>query len=107
LDGIDRVVVPPVYAKRAQASAGRNLTFGIRPAHLEDASLTGSDRDMESTIDATVELVENLGNELQVYLTCGGKDLIATLNTRSRVAPGKQVRLSVDSNQIHLFDSDT
>src|SRR5256886_9617992 len=26
LDGIGRVVVPPLYAKRAQASAGRNLT---------------------------------------------------------------------------------
>ena len=107
LDGIGRVVVPPPYAKRAQASAGRHLTFGIRPAHLEDATLIGFDRDAESTIDATVEIVENLGNELQVYLTSGNKDLVATLNTRSRLAPGQKVRLSVESNQIHLFDSDT
>ena len=107
LDGIGRVVVPPLYAKRAQASAGRNLTFGIRPAHLEDATLIGSDRDAESTINATVEIVENLGNELQVYLTSGDKNLIATLNPRSRFRVGDKVRLTVDSNQIHLFDSDT
>lgn len=107
LDGIGRVAVPPPYAKRAQASAGRNLTFGIRPAHLEDATLSGLDRDIESTIDATVEIVENLGNELQVYLTSGNKDLIATLHTRSHLAPGQKIRLSVDSNQMHLFDSDT
>ncbi|HWS85137.1 MAG TPA: TOBE domain-containing protein, partial [Ktedonobacteraceae bacterium] len=99
--------VPPHYAERARASAGRNLTFGIRPSHLEDAELVGSERGLESTIDAIVEVVENLGNELQVYLTSGDKTLIATLNTRSRLSLGDKVRLLVDSNQIHLFGSDT
>jgi len=107
LKDIGRVIVPPPYAERARASAGRNLTFGIRPSHLEDAELVGSERGLESTIDAIVEVVENLGNELQVYLTSGDKTLIATLNTRSRLSLGDKVRLLVDSNQIHLFDSDT
>ena len=107
LDDIGRVIVPPLYAERARASAGHNLTFGIRPVHLEDAELAGTDRDLESTINATVDVVENLGNELQVYLTSGNKNLIATLSTRSRLTLGDKVRLLVDSNQIHLFDSDT
>jgi multiple sugar transport system ATP-binding protein len=103
LKGIGRVIVPPHYAERARASAGRNLTFGIRPAHLEHIELVGS----ESTIDGTVEVIENLGNELQVYLTAGDESLIATLNPRSRLSVGNQVRLAVDSNQMHLFDSNT
>ena len=103
LKEIGRVVVPSHYAERARASAGRNLTFGIRPAHLEHVEHISS----VSTIDGTVEVVENLGNELQVYLTAGDKSLIATLNPRSRLSIGNQVRLSVDSNQMHLFDSDT
>lgn len=107
LEGIGRVVVPQLYMERARAAAGRNLTFGIRPVHLEDATLVGSDRDMQSSIDASVDVVENLGNELQVYLSAGGKNIIATLDTRSRVIPGNKVRLFVDSEQIHLFDSDT
>jgi len=107
LKDIGCVIVPPLYAERARASAGRNLTFGIRPAHLEDAGLVGPDREVQSTIDATVDMVENLGNELQVYLTSGDKSLIATLNTRSRLTLGDKVRLSVNSDQIHLFDSDT
>ncbi len=106
LNGVGRVAVPPIYAERARAAFDRNLTFGIRPTHLEDASLV-RERGQESVIDASVDVVENLGNELQVYLTAGGKSLIATLDPRSRVVPGNKVRLYVDSDQIHLFDSDT
>lgn len=103
LKGIGHVIVPPHYAERARASAGCNLTFGIRPAHLEHIEHVGT----ESTIDGTVEVVENLGNELQVYLTAGDKSLIATLNPRSRLSVGDKVHLSIDSDQMHLFDSDT
>ncbi len=58
-------------------------------------------------IDAVVDVVENLGNELQVYFNTGGHNAVATLNPRSQVAAGDKVRLYVDSDQIHLFDSDT
>jgi multiple sugar transport system ATP-binding protein len=108
LEGIGQVTVPPLYAERARASANRNLTFGVRPVHLEDATLVnGSNGSTPSTIDATVDVVENLGNELQVYFNTGGHNAVATLNPRSRVAAGDKVRLHVDNDQIHLFDSDT
>jgi multiple sugar transport system ATP-binding protein len=107
LEGIGRVIVPSHYTEHTRANAGHNLTFGIRPAHLENAELVGSEHGLESVIDGTVDVVENLGNELQVYLTAGDKNLIATLNPRSCLRIGDKVRLFVDSNQIHLFDSDT
>jgi len=107
LEGIGRVIVPALYAERARAAVDRNLTFGIRPVHLEDAKLVGADRDQRSYIDASVDVVENLGNELQVYLTAGSRSLIATLDTRSPVSSGDKIQLFVDSDQIHLFDSDT
>jgi multiple sugar transport system ATP-binding protein len=107
LEGVGRVVVPPLFAERARAAVDRNLTFGIRPGHLEDGTLIGAKQDMQSSIDASVDVVENLGNELQVYLTAGGKSLIAMLDSRSHVVPGNKIRLFVDNDQIHLFDSDT
>ncbi|HEY7415496.1 MAG TPA: sn-glycerol-3-phosphate ABC transporter ATP-binding protein UgpC [Ktedonobacteraceae bacterium] len=106
LEGVGRVFVPELYAGRAKEAAGRNLTFGIRPSHLEDAALVGSDGN-RSSIDATVDVVENLGNELQIYFTTAEKSGIATLDHRSRVSVGNKVKLYVDSDQIHLFDSDT
>ncbi len=107
LEGMGRVSVPQLYVERARAAAGRNLTFGIRPVHLEDAAIVGTDAAEQSSLDASVDVVENLGNELQVYLVSGGRNLIATFDPRSRVAPGDKVRLFVDRDQIHLFDTDT
>src|SRR5581483_444228 len=106
LEGLGHIAVPALYAERARASAGKNLSFGIRPVHLEDAALAHPDTSQASNIDATVDVVENLGNELQVYLTAAGRSLIATLDSRSRVVPGNKIRLLVDSDQIHLFDTD-
>ena len=107
LEGIGRVIVHQLFAERARAAAGRNLTFGIRPVHLEDAKLIGGENSIQSSMDATVDVVENLGNELQVYLTTGTRSIIATLDPRSAVTPGNKIRLYVDSDQLHLFDSDT
>ena len=107
LEGLGRVAVPQIYAERARAAAGKNLTFGIRPVHLEDASIIAEHGEVNSAIDASVDVVENLGNELQVYLTAGGKNIVATLDPRSRITAGNKVRLFVDSDQIHLFDTDT
>jgi multiple sugar transport system ATP-binding protein len=108
LEGVGKVVVPPIYAERARAAANRNLTFGIRPSHLEDASLVGERSEVEhSAIDGTVDVVENLGNELQVYLTVGSKNVIASLDPRSRAVAGNKIRLYVERDQIHLFDTDS
>jgi multiple sugar transport system ATP-binding protein len=111
LDGMGTVEVPPLYAGRAREAAGRNLIFGIRPEHLEDRALTNNDSSDGSVINATVDVVENLGNELLVYLTTGngtgGKTLQARLNPRSQVNVGRPVSLQVDTDNIHLFDADT
>ena len=107
LDSMGTVEVPPLYAAQAREAAGRNLTFGIRPEHLEDLALVSSEQQSNSVINASVDVVENLGNELLVYLTTNGKTLQARLNPRSRVGVGSQVGLQVDTQNIHLFDADT
>jgi len=106
LDGMGQVEVPDEYAKLARDAAGKELTFGIRPSHLEDAALVG-ENSQRSSIDGTVDVVENLGNELQVYLTAGGKSVIATLDPRSRAVAGNKVKLYVENDRIHLFDTAT
>src|SRR5579859_7870881 len=83
LEGIGQVPVPPLHADRARAAAGKNLTFGIRPSHLEDAAIVSQNGDsgvIHSAIEGNVDVVENLGNELQVYLTAAGRPVVATLN---------------------------
>ena len=108
LEGIGRIAVPALYAEPARKAAGKHLTFGIRPSHLEDAELVGENGASRSSIDALVDVVENLGSELQVYFTTeGGSSGIATLDSRAHVTTGNKMRLYVESEQIHLFDTDS
>ncbi len=109
LDNIGQVAVPPLYVESARTAAGKNLTFGLRPESLEDTALLSTDAQSGSSsiLEATVDVVENLGSELLVYLTSGGKTILARLDPRSTAHVGGHVRLHVDNAHIHLFDSDT
>src|SRR5437868_8303829 len=106
LENIGQVDVPPLYKEQARAVAGKNLTFGLRPESLEDQALLAPEL-RGSAIDGTVDVVENLGSELLVYLTSGGKTILARLNPRSEASVGGKMKLHVENEHIHLFDSDT
>jgi multiple sugar transport system ATP-binding protein len=107
IDTVGQVEVPPLYATRAREAADKKLTFGIRPEHLSDVSLLPPEAQNGSTLGAPVEVVEHLGNELLVYMNAAGKTTIARLDPRSRAHPGSPIKLHVDTDNIHLFDSDT
>src|SRR6266568_737798 len=83
VEGVGRVEVPPLYTEQAKAAAGKNLTFGIRPEHLEDIELLSREA-TAGVLEGTVDVVENLGSELFVYITSGGKTVLARLDPRSR-----------------------
>src|ERR1700730_5227137 len=107
LENIGQVEVPPLYVEQAKAVAGKNLTFGLRPESLEDMALLSPDSRSGSVIEATAEVVENLGSELLVYMSSGGKTILARLDPRSFAHVGGHLSLHVDNSHIHLFDTDT
>ncbi len=107
MEGVGLAVVPPLYKDQAREAAGKNLTFGIRPENLEDIEMLPPDAKDESRITAPVEVVEHLGNELLVYMTAGGKNIVARLDPRSSAHTGGTTTLHIDTDQIHLFDTDT
>jgi multiple sugar transport system ATP-binding protein len=115
---------------------GRKVIVGIRPEHLEDASLA-SDVPASRRIKGEVALTEALGAELIVYLKSdaqpaytedvkelardvgateppaaalsddGGATLIGRFNSRSRARSGETAEVAVDSDGLHFFDPDT
>src|SRR2546430_3232920 len=99
LDGIGQVQVPPLYEGPSREATGKNLTFGIRPEHLSDASLLNGAK-TGSALEGTVEVVEHLGSELQVYVNTGGKTTIARLDPRSLAHVGGNISLHVDTDQM-------
>lgn len=112
---------------------GKTVILGIRPEHLEEASLA-SDTPPDRRLRGNVELREALGSELMVHFTVEGaqapsaeevKELasdtgadsevlqtgdalfVGRFGARANVTEGKPVEVSVDTSALHFFDPDT
>jgi len=107
IEGVGQVEAPPLFAERARAAADKKLTFGVRPENLEDVSLLPPEAQDHSILTAPVEVVEHLGSELLVYMNTGSKNIVARFDPRSRTQPGTTARMHVDTEYIHLFDTET
>ncbi|HEY6405867.1 MAG TPA: sn-glycerol-3-phosphate ABC transporter ATP-binding protein UgpC [Ktedonobacteraceae bacterium] len=107
IDGIGQVEVPPLYVGRAREAAGKKLTFGIRPEHLADVALLPPEAQDHSTLEAPIEVVEHLGNELMVHMLTADTNIVARLDPHSSARAGGTIKLQVDTANIHLFDSET
>jgi ABC-type sugar transport system ATPase subunit len=83
--------------KRCAEFAGKPLTVGIRPEDLQPSAPD------DAFIEGEVELVEDLGSDKFVHLTCGGRRLISRLPPNVTVNRGDPLRLATDSKKLHVF----
>jgi len=119
-----RVEVPgPIADKISQCQL---LIAGIRPEHFQDAALVDDDaRANGVTFRADIDVTEWLGNELYAYIPFEAPaevtdrlkalareldteslrtQLVASLDTASRVEAGAPAELWFDATKMHLFD---
>jgi len=82
------------------AQAGRGVTIGIRPEHLQIAAAEGPE-----TFHMTVEVAEELGADTLVHGKLGDVEMVVRLPGSSGAEPGQRVTLSPDMRMLHLFDS--
>jgi multiple sugar transport system ATP-binding protein len=84
--------------------AGSNdVVVGIRP---ESIYLAGGPWAPPSCVDieAKLDAVEPMGNEVFLYASAGGHDLVARISPQPLPAPDQAIRLSIDVSRIHCFD---
>ena len=82
----------------AAGQGGRAAIYGVRPEHFVLAS---------DGAEATIQVVEPTGAEIQVAAKLGGADIIAVFRERHRFNPGERIRLKPDPQFVHLFDHAT
>ena len=110
------------------------MIVGIRPEHLEEASLV-KDSPPDRRLRGNVELREALGSELMVHFTVEGaraaeteetKELardvgdpgesgiqsphalfVGRFGARAQVTEGQPVEVAVDTSALHFFDPET
>jgi multiple sugar transport system ATP-binding protein len=125
----------PVPDGAMAAAKDGEVIVGIRPEHLEDARVVGTEaRDYGTTFNAKLDLLEALGAEWYAYFhlegtrvesehltevaadagleeipsaQAGDTSLTARLNEMSEIAEGQKVELWLDTRRLHLFDPES
>lgn len=98
--GSPRMNVFPASAVPSIALPERSQSMGIRPEHI--ALVSASEGDMLGTVD----LLEYLGADTFVILSCGDAGQITVrVNGSSSLKPGDQVGLTFQVSDVHAFDA--
>ncbi len=106
----NKVLIPKTRAKRIidNSVIGSDVLLGIRPedVHYEQALV---DAHPESVVEATIDVIENLGNETILYLNIEGKEdyTISRVNARYTFTQGEKVKMYFATEHAHLFDPTT
>ncbi len=122
------VTLPPeMHDLLARRNAPKNVIVGLRPEHLEDASvLDGYARISAATFDVTVDMVESLGADKYLHFKSEGagaqaaqlaqlasesgvgeNEFVARVSTESQAKKGDTVQLAFDTSKLTIFDADT
>jgi multiple sugar transport system ATP-binding protein len=99
----------PLPASKAgpyKAYAGKKIVFGIRPEDIHDTDYPPQGI-VPAQVEANVDVVEQMGNEMIVYLEEGGKNFIARTDPRTSARVGGRMGVALNMENIHIFDADT
>jgi multiple sugar transport system ATP-binding protein len=77
-------------------SAGRSVTFGVRPEHLHLDP---------NGLPAEVLTIEPTGSETQVVARLAGQEIMGAFRERVTVKPGETLKVRPEPGAIHLFDT--
>jgi multiple sugar transport system ATP-binding protein len=124
---------PETLAQRPalEGYAGRRIVVGVRPEHVQDASLAG-DIPESQRLQGRVELTEALGAEVIVHLRVNAKPaatedveelardvgkevdrghdeatIVGRFDPRSTVRQGDTAEVAIDVRSLHFFDLET
>jgi multiple sugar transport system ATP-binding protein len=123
----DITLTQQVHDVLAQHHTPNNVIVGIRPEHLEDATLIDTYARIRAlTFEVKVDFVESLGADKYVHFKtegagahaeqlaelaadsgAGENEFVARVSTESRATPGQTMELAFDTTKIAIFDGDT
>ncbi len=99
-----RIKIPAERAERLRPYKGQRVTIGVRP---EDIRLATSADPGDLSFDAVVEVVEPLGSEILLDVKIGPSLMVARVEPTVRVKMNETVKLALNPEQLHFFDSKT
>ncbi|MBK8026066.1 MAG: sn-glycerol-3-phosphate ABC transporter ATP-binding protein UgpC [Chloroflexi bacterium] len=99
--------VPAAKAEPFRDHVGKRVVFGIRPEDIHDTEFQPAGI-TPALIDANVDVVEQMGNEMIVYLQDDkGKTFLSRTDPRTRARVGGRLGVTMNLDNMHVFDVDT
>lgn len=99
-------VVPAERQQMYGAYVGKEIVLGLRPEHIHSPEYAPPNI-VPAPMPATVEVVELLGAELNLFVATGGHSYTAIVDPRLTASPGNSIDLIADMGHMHLFDKET
>lgn len=104
--GVFKIKIPPAKAEPFRSHVGKEVIFGIRPEDIHDMHFLPPGI-TPAQIEASVEVVEQMGHEMILYLEEGGKNFIARTDPRTQAAVGHRLAITMNLDNMHIFDRQT
>jgi multiple sugar transport system ATP-binding protein len=101
-----QIQVPAAKAEPFKSHIGKRVIFGIRPEDIHDVEYQPAGI-TPAVVEANVDVVEQMGNEINLYLEDRGKTFIARTDPRTRARVGARMAIAFNIDNMHLFDADT
>lgn len=104
--GTIRIQLPAEHAESFKAHVGDKVVFGIRPEDIHDVDFQPPGI-VPAIVEANVDVVEQMGNEMVVYLEDKGTSFISRMDPRTRARVGHRMGVVFNMENMHLFDVNT
>jgi len=82
------------------------VTVGIRPEDLHDEPEYLA-ANPDSIFETFVEVIEPMGSETYLYLSCQGQSMTARVKPTTTTKDGNTIKIAVDTDRVHIFDRET
>jgi len=101
-----QMTLPASHTAVYRPHMGKRVTIGIRPEDIHDVSFQPAGI-IPSVIEANVDVVEQMGNEIILYLEEQGKTFVARTDPRTQARAGQRIGIALNTGNVHLFDAET
>lgn len=98
--------IPANKAAPFKSHVGSEVILGVRPEDIHDTNYLPQGI-TPANISASVEVIEQMGNEMIIYLQNGGKNFIARTDPRTDAQVGGNLGVTFNLDNVHLFDKNT
>ena len=90
------------FREDAESLEGKEIIFGFRPE-----AIALQEQEKAARIDCQVELTEMLGDNTNVYITCGEQQAILKVDSHDTPETDEPLSFWIPKDSIYLFDGET